>query len=108
MGFLSQDILRQFYLFHVKFEILMHAFLPYFVMEIRQPPFVILRFIFISRFLVFIHTFFSLFVIVFASLIRILFLLSARAHLFNDASFSPEIESVIHTCVFSEPGSVLC
>lgn len=78
-GFALQDIVRHFYVLCVKFEILMRAFLPYFVMEIRQPLFFILLFIFVSRF-VFIRTFFSPFVRVFVPLIHFHFFCCLQKH----------------------------
>jgi hypothetical protein len=55
-GILLQNIFRKFFLRRVKFEILIHAFLAYFVMEIRQNPFLPLSCFYLLSFLsLFIH-----------------------------------------------------
>lgn len=47
---LLRDILRGFYLRRVKFEILIRVFLAYFVMEIRQNPFLPLSYFYLPSF----------------------------------------------------------
>jgi hypothetical protein len=93
-GILLHDILCGFYLPRVKFEILIHVFLAYFVMEIRQNPFLSLSYFYLpSFFFAFIHTLFLPFLI-FDSLSSLFMLscpenLACMSHLFNDTSLSP-------------------